>query len=106
MANGSSGRPQIGNFSSTIFEHDSSNLMDVFFWNLTGDRTVLHSLLRNCALFSNRKAREFSAGKRCLQRIRTSVRDSNEQVGAIDLNRRQALQPTRSPYKSTSQLPV
>src|SRR6266478_11284 len=77
MANGSSGRSQIGNFSSTIFEHDSLNLMDVFFWNSTGDRMALLFLLRNCALFSSRKVRAFFVGKRCFQRIQINGRDSN-----------------------------
>src|SRR5438105_13069694 len=106
MANGSSGRPQIGNFSLTIFEHDSSILMDVSYWNLIGGRTVLHSLPRNGAISLSRKGHASSVGKRYFQRIQSSVRDSNKQVGAIDLNRPPGLNRRGPPTNRRLQLPV
>src|ERR1700730_8232439 len=107
MANGSSGRPQIGNFSSTIFGHGSSSPTDVSFWNLIGGRTVLHSLPRNGAISLSRRGHASSVGKRCFQRIQSSVRDSNKQVGAIDLNRPPRPCNRRGrPTNRLSQLPV
>src|SRR6266542_2965274 len=75
--NGSNGHLPIGNFSLTIFGHDFSRLTDVSFWNSTGDRTGLRSLLQNCAHFLNGKARGSFVGKRCLQRTRISGRASS-----------------------------
>src|SRR6266704_6981774 len=74
--NGSSGRPPIGNFSSPIFGHDSSSLMDDSFWNSIEDRTALHFLLRNYVLFFSHKAHASFVGKRCWQRIQIDARDS------------------------------
>ena len=76
MVSGSNGRRPIGNFLFAMFAHDSSSRMDASFWNSTGARTVLHSLLQNCGIFSCRKVRGSSAGKRCSQGIQINVRDS------------------------------
>src|SRR5207253_9710093 len=79
--NGSSGRPPIGNFSSPIFGHDSSRLTDDSFWNSIEDRTALHFLLRNYALFFSHKAHASFVGKRCSRRMQISVRVSTTSRG-------------------------
>ena len=77
MVSGWNGQRLIGDFSSTMCGHDFSNLTGDCFWNSIGEQMARHSLHQTCGHFLKHKARGSFVGKRYLQRIRISDRDSN-----------------------------
>jgi hypothetical protein len=109
MAYGRNGLLSIGNFSSTISEHDSSSPMADSCWNSILGPMDLHFLLMNCAPFSCRKARASFVGKLCSRQIPISVRVSERfkiagqsprlpcwAIGAVALQRSMLQLPIRT----------
>src|SRR5262249_58019029 len=74
---GSNGHRPIGNFLSTISEHDFLNRTHVYCWNLIGDRMVPRFSRMNGAHSLSRKGRAFFVGKPCWGRIEINARDSS-----------------------------